>query len=451
MRFSCVFGLVGAGLFVGALITGVPAQARPYTNLVTIMEGGQVAPGGGIYTNPAAVAAPLTLSANGSVAFRTSGAAAAVYVSDGTTGRRIVGIGDTVNGNAISGLGAISDNPYINAGGDVVVRATLPSNGSGVFRYTSATTSLSTVATNTTIAPTFNNTTVPYGTLGRATINDGGTIAFTSVNGMFTQTSAGVYDDPVIVGALGSTGAPGVGIYGTVANARINNAGVIVHNGTGDTGSGFVNKMIQTTSTGFTSVIAEIGGAAPGGGTFSSFSTNNAYISGTSRFATMRASTSDAASPTGLFRWDTQAGSLIRLVGENQATGFGGFWSSFDPVGVTNNNGLTLFSAGIEDTAGTVFDAGLFATDGVTTFKVLGFSDLFKGGVLTTLGSNFALNDANQFVFNYGLEDGRQGIARAEIAVVVPEPGAGLLACMALPLLLLARRHRRERAQDKRD
>ncbi|MBC8135049.1 MAG: hypothetical protein H8F28_04075, partial [Fibrella sp.] len=204
------------------------------------------------------------------------------------------------------------------------------------------------------------------------------------------------------------------------------------------------------TASGFTDVIAEVGGAAPGGGTFSLLGTNNGYISGTSRFASFSATTSNAASPNALFRWDTQAESLTRLVGENQATGFGGFWSSFDRVAVTNNNGLTLFSASIEDATGTVVDAGLFASDGATTTRVLSFGEEFDGSTIEIFGSNFALNEANQFVFNYGLADGRQGIARAEIAVVVPEPGAGLLACAALPLCLLAWRYRREKAQDKR-
>ena len=405
------------------------ALAQSYTNLVNVVKNGQAAPGGGTISAPANTVPSLTISSTGAVAFRattTGGPTSAVYVGDGVSLKRILAVGDSVGGNSILGLGAIVDNPYINAGGDVVIRATLPSTGSGVFRYTNATDSISTVATNTTVVPVSGNSNnTSYGALGRASINDSGTIAFSSVNGVFTQNSAGVVDAPIPFGALGSTFITGVGNVTAASNVRINNAGAIALNATADG----IAKIVDYAPFGLSSTIAEAGGEAPGGGTFGSL--NSPYMSPSSRFATFTSSINgNAASPSGLFRFDTQSNSIVRVAGENDATGSGGFWNAFTQVALTNNNGATLFFGSVKDEVGTVVDAGLYFSDGSTPRKLVGFLDTFQGSTFTALGSNFALNDANQFAFNYILADGQSGIARAQ--VVIPEASTGILLGFAL-------------------
>jgi hypothetical protein len=84
---------------------------------------------------------------------------------------------------------------------------------------------------------------------------------------------------------------------------------------------------------------------------------------------------------------------------------------------------------------------GIFAelTGGASPITVISVGDSLFGSTVTSVDlGRFALNDSDQLAFMFMLQDGRSGVAIADIAV--PEPGSLALLLPALGMIFLCRR-----------
>jgi hypothetical protein len=116
-------------------------------------------------------------------------------------------------------------------------------------------------------------------------------------------------------------------------------------------------------------------------------------------------------------------------------------WASFrrpegrqkSPTGTTSAQGHVAFFADKFD--GT---EGIFAelTGGASPISVISVGDGLFGSTITSVDlGRFALSDSDELAFLFVLEDGRSGVAIADLAA--PEPGSLALRLSALGMMLL--------------
>jgi len=333
-------------------------------------------------------------------------------------------------------------NPALNAGGDVVFRASLDAGGQVIYRGNGG--SLTPIADNTPASP--------YLGFGDPVINASGTVAFNAGRkaggqGIFTV------NGPTTGTVALTTGAGGPFTSFGSSSLAINTAGLVSFRGDksgalgihAGTAGGTAFPIAESTGpysnfAGFTNVndaggagvFTGAGGAvttiADSSGTFNT-SMNGPSINagGVAAFAAGL-----DAGGSGVF---TGSGGAVSTV----ATSAGPF-QTFDTVagnGPSINAAGTIIFRALPDSGPEGFYDG---TDPALN-KVIALGDPLDGSTVTSLAAlSGRINDSGQFVFFASLNDGRSAIFRAD---QIPEPASLLLAASGMTLLLRRRRSSR--------
>jgi hypothetical protein len=121
-----------------------------------------------------------------------------------------------------------------------------------------------------------------------------------------------------------------------------------------------------------------------------------------------------------VFKVDLASGDEAILIGDGSGTtqlanaiGFQGFESFGDAPGINNRGDVAFLATGLDNNSG----MGIFTGDDLLADKVVRTGDLLFGSIVTSLEMFHGLNEAGQIAFQYGLADGRTGIAIATPAI----------------------------------
>lgn len=326
-------------------------------------------------------------------------------------------IADTVGPFSFLGI-----RPSINASGTVAFGGNLDNGSYGIFKGDGITTT------------TIFSSTVRFGGVGLATINQAGTVAFTTLNALGSAVFTGNGGPLVTIadtnGPLSSFGGyTAINAAGTVAFTASRNpppGGIFVSNGGTPTRiaggvPGSINdagtvsfsggldgrRIVGTSDGGPTTVIADSSGPIK---VFND--TPSINQAGTVAFIGGIGDLDDGA--YGIYSGN---GGPLTTIAD-----LSGPFSYFSLISAASINGLgaVAFTAALD--AGGV---GLFVGDGTFINEVIGFGDALFGSTLRDFNiTPTSFNDSGQIAFYYELANGATGIA---LATPVPEPSSALL------------------------
>ncbi len=323
------------------------------------------------------------------------------------------------------------------------------SDSSGIFRGDGTT--LVQIVRKGEAAPDANGS---FSSLVIPAFNDAGQAAFLS---FLTRTSGGNSDDRGIFRGDGTTlvqivregdAAPDAnGNFSSFNSPALNDAGQVAFSGslTGTSGGGSDDRGIFWGDGATLTRIAREGEAAPdANGNFLLFSDPTLNNAGQAAFWGSLTGTSGGGSDdAGLFRGD--GATLVQIVRKGDAApDANGSFSGFADPPALNDAGQAAFFGVL---TGTSDDRGLFFyDDGLGLIQVARKGDALLGSTITALDfsngnvlgdERNGLNELGQVAYQFGLADGRSGIA----IWTIPEPTALALIALASPLLLARRRN----------
>jgi len=374
---------------------------------VAVARGSDPAPGGGTYTTFWTF---LTENSGGQVAFAAdvSTGARIIVRGEGLTTTRLVGTGDVAPGIG-GGTFTSSINVLfgLNDAGQVAFSATPSAGGAGLFRV-DAPGSLSAYARVGDAVPgggLFTSFGVPF-------LNGAGQSSFwgssTIGGGLFRGDGAGGLSLYATIG----NAAPGGGTFTSFSHtAPLNNAGQIAFVATNSGASG--KGVYRAESSGGVLGSYALAGQPAGGllGNFVNFS--DVAINGAGQAAFSATTTGGS----GMFRGDGP-GSFTPLTTQGQGAPDGnGVFGAFTQTAGLNSAGVAMFPASLTGTAGgTADNQGIYLADGNQVIQVARTGQLVNGSPIATLdaqpatagdqGGRKGLNDFGQVVYNADLANG---------------------------------------------
>ena len=339
----------------GTSSQGVFVTSKGVTSAAAVQGGSAPGTGGGTF---ASFGVP-SLNKGGAIAFvaDVSGGSASqgLFVTSNGVLSAVA-----VQGSPAPGGGTFSafHDPSMNASGDVAFVAEVSGGRftQGVFVASNG--AISSVAVQGSAAPAGGT----YVAFGAPSLNRAGAVAFvaeltggTAAQGMFL-TSKGVTS---AVALQGDT-APGTGggTYTGFGRPSLNDHGVIAFGA--NTAGGTAAQGVFVASSGAISAVEVQGSAAPGGGTFTAFSSPSLNKSGAMAFA---ADVSGGAAAQGIFLVSKGVTSAAALLGDTAPGTGGGTFSGFDVLALNfagpalSDGGVVAFRA---DVSGGTTTQGIF-------------------------------------------------------------------------------------------